>query len=195
MPQISSGDRNVIYTICAIRKDKDGSGFCYIPIVSLDQDLKSYTIAASSDLLGVQLKNQQTISDLRTAKCPIVVAPIPVEKFKKLADEVESNITVSVNVYNSACHDYDRVLGILGDELKERNLKYYLYAAIFDKKPPCVLTQDFDVVKTDGIDVILSMSEAAALSEDKSDCMFTNAIEMIAYADEDNEDGFNDVFD
>lgn len=195
MPQIPSGDGDVIYTICAIKKEKDSTGFCYVPIVSLNQDLKSYTIAASIDLLGVQLKNQQAISDLRATNCPIVVAPIPATKFKKLAAEVESNVTVSVNTYINACRDYDRVVGILGEGLKEKNLKYHLYSILMDNRPPCVLTPDYDVIKADAIDVIATMAEAAALSEDGADCMFTKAIELIRYEDEDDDqDNLNDIF-
>lgn len=191
MPCIQSID-NTVYVICVIRRNKETSLLQYVPLVFLANDLKSFTIAASGDLLGVQLKNQQAIVELTAAGSPVITIPVSVEKFKSITDTVSSNLTESVNAYLDACHEYDSVLGILGGEGKVKNLKYYLYTMLVNGRPPCVLTSELNICKPEELDVLACLGEAAKISEDGSDAMVSTAIETLQYVDDDDDDADED---
>lgn len=199
MAQIPSLN-DTIYVVCVIRRNKETKALQYVPIVNLGEDLKSYTIAASSDLLGVQLKNQQKMVELASIGSPVVTIPVSVDKFKKITAAVESNLTETVNIYLDACREYDSVLGILGNDGNQKNLKYYLYATVVTSQPPCVLSSDFEICKPEALDIIACLGEAARISEDNSDGVILSAIETLTYAyedfDEDSEDdNFGNFYD
>lgn len=164
---------NNIYIACTLRTSSNSDGIYFVPIIILNEDLKGYSILSSSDLTGLQLKNNKTLSEIATAGASLIYISVDVEMFKKITNAITDNLNVSVNTYLNAVKQYQKIVGIMGKNPYKKDISYHLYASIIGQNPCCIITPKMEIKPTEELDILRSINEAARLSNIDSDDIFS----------------------
>lgn len=188
---------DTIYIACTVRSVDDGKQHYYVPIIVLNEDLKGYSILASSDLIGLQIKNSPIINQLISVGSKILYISVNVEMFKKITNTITENLNVTVNSYLAAVKEYNKIIGVMGKNPAKKDVSYHLYASILGQNPCCVITPKLELVNSEELDIIRGIGEAAQMSDIESDSAVSAMTESYPFTLEiiEDEDYFDDEED